>query len=93
MKLYELVSSRLKFNIVHMECLVKACMVRSISHMDYRIPIAGNATEFGRYGKIMEMRSLGAAMAFEFHSKILLSPYAFVVTKRPDHPLDALIRG
>lgn len=92
-KLYELVSSRLKLNIVHLECLVLSCMVRSTTHLDYRIPLAGNATEFGRYGDIMAMRSLGAAMAFESHSKILLSPYAFVVTKRCDHPLDALLRG
>jgi hypothetical protein len=93
MKLYELVSSRLKFNIVHLECLVMACMIRSSAHRDYRIPLAGNATEFGRYGDIMAMRSLGAAMAFESHNKVLLNPYAFVVKDRNDHPLDALLRG
>lgn len=93
MRLYELVTSRLKFNIVHMECLIKACMVRSTANADYRLPLSGNVTEFGRYNDIMAMRSLSAAMAFESQAKVLFSPYAFVVTNRDDHPLDPILGG
>jgi hypothetical protein len=92
-KLYELVSSRLRFNIVHMECLVYACMIRSSAKRDYRLPLAGNATEFGRYGDIMGMRDLGAAMAYESHNKTIFNTYSFVVKDRPDHPLMAFVRG
>lgn len=93
MRLYELVSSRLRFNIVHLECLIKAHMVRSTAMADYRLPLSGNATEFGRYYDIMAMRSLSAAMAFESQAKVLFNPYAFVVTNRDDHPLDPIMGG
>ena len=93
MRLYELVSSRLKFNLAHLECLVRTCMIRSSANWDYRLPAPGNAVEFGRYGEIMAMRSMGAAMAYESHGSILFNPLAFVVEDRPDHPLDAMLRG
>ena len=88
---YALVSSHLFVNIAHLEILVRAVMIRSEKHRDYRIPHHGNAVEFGSFNVTMAMRSLGSTMAFERHRFVFNDPATYLLDFRPDHPLDALL--
>jgi hypothetical protein len=92
-KFYELVKSRLFVNIAHLEVIVYTVMVRSSLAKDFRMPIHGNAVEFGPYNDIMTMRSLAPAMAYERHNSVLLTPISFITEFRADHVLDAMLAG
>lgn len=88
---YELVSSRLFVNIVHQEILVKVCQVRSSRDRDYRVPLAGNKLEFGKFDFTIFNRSEGPAMAYQNHKQQWNNPATYLVTKRPPHPLDSIL--
>ncbi|QVD49149.1 hypothetical protein LUCX_79 [Xanthomonas phage vB_XciM_LucasX] len=88
---YELVSSRLFVNIVHLELLVKVCQIRSSKHRDYRPPLRGNKMEYGKFDFNIFHRSQSAAMAFQNHKQQWNNPATYLVTKRPSHPLDQIM--
>lgn len=88
---YDLVSSRLFVNIVHLECLVKVCQVRSTNHRDSRIPLIDNKVEFGKFDFTIFSRSAGASMAYQNHKQQWNSPSTYLTTKRPPHPLDPIL--
>lgn len=88
---YALVTSRLDVNIVHMEVLIKVLLVRSRAHRDYRLPHAGNKTEFGEFNMSMFLRSMSAAMAYQGQKQVLEHPMIYLVRNRPPHILDALL--
>ena len=90
---FSLVSSELVVNIAHLEVLVKVAMIRSSRYRDYRIPHEGNAVEFGAFNTTMANRSLSAAMAYQDHKRVLDNPATFLITERPDHPLDYMLMG
>ena len=88
---YQRVTRRLRVNIVHLSVLIAATMVRSRSHRDYRLPLAGNAVEFGEFTATMYLRSMSAAMAYQGQKQVLDRPMLYMVRNRPSHPLDALL--
>lgn len=88
---YQLVSKRLKTNIVHLEILIAATMVRSRTHRDYRLPLYGNAVEFGEFTTTMYLRSMAPAMAYQGQKQVLDRPMLYLVRNRPAHTLDALL--
>lgn len=88
---YELVSSRLFVNIVHLEILVKVCQIRSSKNRDYRIPLHGNAVEFGKFDLNLFYRSAGAGMAYQEHRKQWNSPLSYLIKYRPQHILDPIL--
>lgn len=87
---YELISSRMSINLVHMECLLRSTMVRSRSDRDYRIPLAGNAVEFGEFTTMMFMRSMSAALAYQGQKQALERPMVYLNRNRQPHALDWL---
>lgn len=87
----ELVGSQLFVNIVHQSILVKSCQIRSSWHRDHRVPLQGNALEFGKFNSNIFNRSQGAAMAFQNHKQQWNSPETYLVKHRPVHPLDAIL--
>jgi len=89
---YELVTASLSLNLPHLSLILKAAMVRSSEHNDYRIPHLGNRVEFGHLHMLMENRSAAAAMAFERHRQMLTTPASYLVEHRPDSIYDALLR-
>lgn len=91
MAMFELSSVKLNVNIVHLEVIIYACMVRSLEQQDYRLPQAGNALQFGQLANLIGSRSLSAALAFEKNSALLLDPATYVNHFRIDHPLDDLV--
>lgn len=88
---YAIVSSRLVVNIGHLEVLVLASMVRSGRDKDFSIPRFGNKVEFGSFNKIMQSRSLSAAVAFERQRDLLQDTDTYLIDHRMDHPMDALL--
>jgi hypothetical protein len=87
----ELSSVKLNVNLVHLEVIIYACMVRSLEQRDYRLPLPGNALQFGQLAHLIGNRSLSAALAFEKNSALLLDPATYTNHFRIDHPLDDLV--
>ncbi len=90
-ELYALVSSRMQVNIVHLEILIRSTMVRSRVNRDYRLPLAGNAVEFGEFTTTMYLRSMSAAMAYQGQRQALDRPMLYLVRNRPSHTLDWML--
>ncbi len=88
---HELTSAKMAINVVHLEILIYATLIRSGKERDYRLPQVGNALQFGRLLRILENRSLGAALAFEKHSNLMTEPTTYTNKLRTDHPLDDLV--
>lgn len=88
---YNLINSKLKVNIAHLETIVLSAMVRSEADNDHRLPRPISEGELGSYRKNMEMRSLGISMAYERQSKRLVDVGSFIHRKRPDSPFDNLL--
>jgi len=88
---YELVSSRLSVNLVHLELLIKSCLIRSSKHRDYRVPLLGNKFEVGRFDSNIFNRSNGNAMAFEHHRSMWANPASYLNLFRQSTPLDEIL--
>lgn len=88
---YNLISSKLTVNIAHLETIILSAMIRSESEMDHRLPRPIVEGELGSYRRNMELRSLGAAMAYERQAKRLTDIRSFTVKKRPDSVFDSLL--
>lgn len=88
---YELVSSRLSVNLVHLELLVKACLISSSKDRDYRVPLLGNKFEVGRFDNNIFNRSNGNAMAFEHHRSMWSNPATYLNMRRQSTPLDEIL--
>lgn len=88
---HELTSSKMEVNLVHLSILVFSTMVRSPNKGDYRLPGLGNEVIFAQLDKIIPARSLGAALAFEGHSRMLADPATYLNPYRQDNYLDDLL--
>lgn len=93
MELYELVSSKLRVNIAHLEVIIKSTMVVSIEDLDYNIPLAGESFEFGPYEDNIAMRSMSAQFAYQRQMPAIYDVKSYIATDRPPHPLDAMLAG
>lgn len=92
-QLYKLVSTKLKFNISHLEIIMLATMVTSLSNKDYDIPFTSEEGEYNDYASTMKNRSMSALMAYQGHVAALLEPNSFIIKRRPLHMFDPLIIG
>ncbi len=90
---YDLVTSQLMVNVVHLEILMKSLMVRSEKDLDYRMPLIGNKLEFGAFDTTMERRSMSGSMAYEKHRHVITDVQSYLVNHRPDHVFDTLMEG
>lgn len=92
---HELVSSKLKINIVHLEVTLLATMVRQSSRLepDYRLPRGGVGGYFGSYNDLIAYRSLAPAMAYESQRAHFINMDSFSDIPRPTSPLDPIMMG
>lgn len=88
---YNLINSKLKVNIAHLETIILSAMIRSEADHDHRLPRPISEGELGSYRRNMEMRSLGISMAYERQAKRLTDVRSFIYRKRPDSPFDNLL--
>lgn len=92
--LYELVTSALDVNIVHLEIILLALMTRDPKNFDFDLPkYASDPIIFGKFREIMSMRSLAPKMAYETQVDAIYSPLSYLVTERPPHILDDMLMG
>lgn len=89
--LFKNINSKLKVNISIVEVIAYASMVISTTRNNYGLPRPGMPYSLGIMQMTMAGRSLSAALAYERHAKLILSPASFNYTNRPDHPMDAII--
>lgn len=87
-----MLNEKLYVNIVHVEILLYAMMVRK-RNVDYRLPKPGVTGQFDKYNIIMAKRSLSAAMAFEKQDKILSAADVVSHSPRICHPYDFIVMG
>lgn len=93
MGFHDLVSSKLRVNISHLQTIILSTMIRSDEERDYRLPMPRESGKFGAYTRIMALRSLSAMMAYQGQAAVIFSPESYVITNRPKHPLDDLLMG
>lgn len=88
--LYELVSSKLSVNVVHLELIILSTMIVSSEEYNYNIPLPGEPFEFGAYEQIMSMRSIVPRLAYKRQEPDLYNPRSYIFTNRPSHLLDTI---
>lgn len=89
--LYEMASSKLSVNIAHLEVLLLSLMRHGQDPNDYRIPGLDEPAMFERHSKLMEMRSMGAGLAYERQPAMIEDVDSYLVTNRDSHILDPMI--
>jgi len=90
-ELYAIVSAQMQVNIVYLEFMILACMIRSAENHDYRLPLAGNVPIFGKFATAIAGRSMAPALAYEAQRNILNAPQTYLIKYRPNHPLDPIV--
>jgi hypothetical protein len=90
---YKLVSTKIKFNIAHLEVIMFSTMITSYANKDFDIPYDATQGQFGYYSSTMKNRSLSALMAYQGHVAGLLDPNSFNIKNRPPHSFDPLLMG
>jgi len=90
-ELYNMVNSKLEVNLAVLGVIAYGLMIVSASDWDYNLPKEHTRRGFGILKTLMANRSLGAAMAYEGHASVILSPWSFTKRDRPSHPFDNIL--
>lgn len=90
-ELNDLVNSKLSVNIAVLEVVLYAAMIRSADDRDYGLPKPWTKQGVGVMSLSMANRSLAAAMAYEGHRDLIVSPMSYILRNRPDHPMDGIL--
>lgn len=90
-ELFDLVNQKLTVNLAVLDVVLYATMIVSAERGNYELPKPWTNRSLGVYKLTMASRSLSAAMAYENHREIIVSPLSYTETNRPDHPMDGLV--
>ncbi len=91
MSLYMLARSRMSIHLNHLEIIMWSLSVRSRMTDDYRVPLAGETHQVGKFAEIMEKRSLAALLTYQGHERVILNPGTYLNDLRADHYLDEIV--
>jgi hypothetical protein len=91
--LYQLVTTKLKVNIAHLEIITLSTLIRDGAINDHRLPYDRENAKVGYYEDNMVLRSLAPTMAYQKQGATLFDTRSYTVTERPDHPLDEILMG
>ncbi len=89
--IHRLISTRVYMHISHLEVVLLACMGTAVDQGDFNPPIHRSQGQFAENKKLMTLRSLSAAMAFQGQVRTLISVESHILSNRPDHPMDPLL--
>ncbi len=89
--IHRVISTRVYMHISHLEVVLLACMGTAPDRGDFNPPLDRANGQFAENRKLMTLRSLSAAMAFQGQVKTLSSIESHILTNRPDHPLDPML--
>lgn len=90
-ELYDLVNSKLSVNLAVLDMVLYGAMIRSADDRDYGLPKPWTKQGIGVMSLSMANRSLSAAMAYEGHRDLIVSPMSYILRNRPDHPMDGIL--
>lgn len=90
---HDLVSTKLEVPVPYLQTIILGTMVQSRPDRNYHLPFPREAGKPAHYGQQMKLRSLAAAMAYQGQYDILTDPASYLITDRPEHPLDAVLMG
>lgn len=90
-ELHAIVSTQLKINLVYLQVLVFACMIRSADNYDYRLPLPGNRPHFAKLATLIAGRSMVPVLAYQHQRPVLMEPQTFLNKHRPNHTLDQVM--
>lgn len=90
-ELSDLINAKIDVNFAMTEIITLSCMVRSVANGDFRLPKASTTRGLGVTRVTIPNRSLGAAMAFEYHAETLYNPQSFFSEGRPSHTMDVFL--
>lgn len=86
----DLLSKRLKFNIVCAQIFIRACMLKIDEHGEttYDLPRAADDFVYGSASSILLNRTLAGMLAYQEQSRCMSNPDWYLRKDRPVHPLD-----
>lgn len=90
-ELFDLVNDKLSVNIAVLDVVLYGTMIVSAEGRDYSLPKPWTDNGLGIMRMSMANRSLSAAMAYEGHRDVLVSPISYISSNRVDHPFDRLL--
>lgn len=90
-ELFDLVNDKLTVNLAVLDVVIYGTMIVSAEDNNYALPKPWGECGLGVMRASMANRSLSAAMAYEGHREIIVSPISFINTNRAEHPMDGLI--
>lgn len=85
-------SLKLNINITQLAIILQATKIANVQERDYRPPAIKSEGVPRKFNEIMRYRSVVAAYAFQNHRRTIFDPLSFLITKRPPHYLDHLMR-
>lgn len=90
-ELFDLVNSKLNVNLAVLEVILYAAMIVSAEKEDYRLPKPWTDKGLGITSLTIPKRSESAAMAYEYHRQVIVSPASFFNDFRESHPMDVFM--
>lgn len=88
--LYQIVSSKMRVNIAHLEIMVHALTAEDPEDWDFRLPLDRENAHIISYSDAMRYRSMAAMLAHESQEQGLYDISSQLVKHRTDHPYDEL---
>jgi hypothetical protein len=92
-QLYKLTSTKIRFNIAHLEVILFSNMITSYENRDFDLPTNADHGVFNDFSSTMKGRSMSTTMAYQGQTPALIDPSSFVIKRRPDHMFDSLLMG
>lgn len=83
---------KLNINITQLAIILQATKIASAQDRDYRPPAIKSEGVPRKFNENMRYRSVVTAYAFQNHRRTIFDPLSYLITKRPPHYLDELMR-
>lgn len=87
-----IIALKLQINITQLALILQATKIANATERDYRPPQMKSEGTPRKFNENMRYRSIVAAYAFQYHQRTVFDPMSFLITKRPPHYLDELMR-
>ena len=83
---------KLNINITQLAIILQATKIASVQDRDYRPPVIKSDGVPRKFNENMRYRSVVTAYAFQNHRRTIFDPLSYLISKRPPHYLDWLMR-
>lgn len=87
----DLVNSKLRVNVAHLEVILLSLMRPADDLDDYGLPPFDRPSKFEEHRTLMQYRSSGVQLAYERQPDMIEDPDSYLITKRPAGLLDPFV--